>query len=209
MGARSGWLRRCWRGADAVGLRKWVAEIAVRDIATVATSATEKRETDDLSQLSQLSQGVKVPEPGVGHAELSQLSQPLGSFTGSGAAREAIDERAAIGAAGLTKDDPEPAGWRGAGLDLGDLRPCIWCRDLALSGRCMAAARGELRAARDYSPPIPGQPQRCIGYSPPADDPDLRPGRERWPELVETQVRRVAGNLVEPPATRSGSREVV
>ena len=115
------------------------------------------------------------------------------------AAREAFEERAAImeydgrlsrAEAELLADGNERKRlWRGEGLDLGDLRPCLWCHNLARSGRCMAAWRGELRAARDWEPTFPGQPQRCIGYSPPADDPDQRPGRERWPELVEWQAR--------------------
>jgi hypothetical protein len=71
----------------------------------------------------------------------------------------------------------------------GDLRPCLLCRNLSPAGRCLAAWRGELRAARDYSPTFPGQPQRCIGYRPKADDPDQTPGRERWPELAEWQAR--------------------
>jgi hypothetical protein len=92
-------------------------------------------------------------------------------------------------AAGLIMADPTPKHWRGEGLDLGDLRPCLWCGNLARSGRCMAATRGELRAARDYSPSMPDLPQRCISYLPAADDPDQRPGLERWPELVVTQAR--------------------
>jgi hypothetical protein len=71
----------------------------------------------------------------------------------------------------------------------GDLRPCLLCRNLTRSGRCMAAWRGELRAARDWGPTFPGQPQRCIGYDPKADDPDQRPGRERWPEMIAGQAR--------------------
>jgi len=69
----------------------------------------------------------------------------------------------------------------------GDLRPCTRCRNLARSGRCLVAARGELRAARDYEPSIPRQPRRCIGYLPTDGDPDPRPGCERWPELIESQ----------------------
>jgi hypothetical protein len=71
----------------------------------------------------------------------------------------------------------------------GDLRPCLLCRNLSPSGRCLAAWRGELRAARDWGPTFPEQPQRCIGYAPKADDPDQRPGRERWPELMNWQAR--------------------
>ncbi len=69
----------------------------------------------------------------------------------------------------------------------GDLRPCTRCRNLARSGLCLSAARGGLRAARDYEPSIPAQPRRCIGYWPTEGDPDRRPGRERWPELIEWQ----------------------
>ena len=68
----------------------------------------------------------------------------------------------------------------------GDLRPCLRCRNLAHDGRCRAA--GEIAATRTllrdyYYPPIPGQPRRCYGYAPPADDPEQIPGRERWPWL--------------------------
>ena len=66
----------------------------------------------------------------------------------------------------------------------GDLRPCTLCRNLARNGRCLAAWRGEIRAARDYEPSIPAQPRRCIGYDPKADDPEQTSGMERWPELT-------------------------
>ena len=121
------------------------------------------------------------------------------------AAHEAVKERAAIMEydGGLTRDEAEqlaglaasePQGrmrsrWRGEGLDLGDLRPCLWCRNLTRTGRCHAAWRGDLRASTDWEPTFPGQPSRCIGYLPPHDDPDQRPGHERWPELMASQAR--------------------
>ena len=121
------------------------------------------------------------------------------------AAHEAVKERAAIMEydGGLTRDEAEQlAGmaasepqsrmrsrWRGEGLDLGDLRPCLWCRNLTRSGRCLAAWRGDLRASRDWEPTFPGQPSRCIGYLPSHDDPDQRPGHVRWPELMASQGR--------------------
>jgi len=71
----------------------------------------------------------------------------------------------------------------------GDMRPCTWCRNLMRSGRCMSAWRGDLRAARDYAPTKPEQPQRCYFYDPRAIDPDMREGRERWPELASWQIR--------------------
>lgn len=75
------------------------------------------------------------------------------------------------------------AKWRGS--ELADLRPCVWCRNFTRNGRCLAAARGELRAARDYEPVIPTLPRRCIAFLPPPDDPDQRPGTERYSWLAE------------------------
>jgi hypothetical protein len=68
-----------------------------------------------------------------------------------------------------------------------DLRPCLVCRNLSRSGRCLAAWRGDLRAARDYEPVMTAQPQRCYGYAPGPDDPDRRLGRDRWPWLEASQ----------------------
>jgi len=140
--------------------------------------------------------------------EVAQI--PSGENAEPEVEREAFEERAAIMEydGGLSRVEaerraaemhplpvtkPQQAKWRGEGMDLGDLRPCLWCRNLARSGRCLSAWRGELRAAPDYSPTKPGLPGRCIGYIPPADDPDQRPGRERWPELVASQARQSTG----------------
>ncbi len=57
----------------------------------------------------------------------------------------------------------------------------------------LSRSEAEWRAARDYEPSIPGQTQRCIGYAPPADDPDQRARRERWPEMVEWQRKLLEG----------------
>lgn len=131
--------------------------------------------------------------------------------------RERFEERAAIYEyeAGYPRqeaerlasgNDPTRAPWPFD--DWGDLRPCLLCRNLTQMGRCLSAWRGELRVARDYSPTFPGQLRRCIGYVPKADDADRRPGHERWPELVETQARRVDGDLVVPVAAPSTTKEV-
>lgn len=69
-----------------------------------------------------------------------------------------------------------------------DRRPCRVCRNLAKSGRCLAAGRGELRAAWDYEPVFPDTLQRCLTYLPTAVDPISTPGRERWPWLAEFQA---------------------
>ncbi|MCX8086728.1 MAG: hypothetical protein N3C63_07460 [Rhodocyclaceae bacterium] len=64
-----------------------------------------------------------------------------------------------------------------------DRRICLECRNLA-GRRCLAAARGEIVASRNYEP-IRDLPRRCEGYVPGPDDADRRPGRERWPGLIQ------------------------
>ncbi len=66
---------------------------------------------------------------------------------------------------------------------LGDLRTCDLCGNLTEARRCDAAARREIVASRNYQP-ISDMPKRCEAYMPPADDPDQRPGRDRWPGLT-------------------------
>lgn len=63
-----------------------------------------------------------------------------------------------------------------------DRRTCNQCANLVRL-RCLAAWRGEIVANRDYAP-IRDIPRRCEGYMSVADDPDKRPGCERWPELI-------------------------
>lgn len=74
-------------------------------------------------------------------------------------------------------------GARPAVLD-SDLRRCEQCANLTGRGLCLAARRGEIVASRNYEP-IRDLPRRCEGYSPGPDDPDRRPGRERWPGLIQ------------------------
>jgi hypothetical protein len=66
---------------------------------------------------------------------------------------------------------------------LGDLRTCDLCGNLTEGGRCDAAARREIVAMRGYEP-VRDMPKRCEAYKPPPDDPDQRPGMERWPGLA-------------------------
>lgn len=65
-----------------------------------------------------------------------------------------------------------------------DLRRCDQCANLTERGLCLAARRGEFVASRSYEP-IRNLPRRCEGYAPGPDDPDRRPGRERWPGLTQ------------------------
>lgn len=63
-------------------------------------------------------------------------------------------------------------------------RRCDQCTNLTERGRCLAAWRGSIVANRDYEP-VRDLPRRCEGYMPGAEDPDRRPGLERWPELIQ------------------------
>lgn len=64
-----------------------------------------------------------------------------------------------------------------------DRRTCRQCANLS-GRRCLAASRGEIVANRDYEP-VRDLPRRCEGYAPGVDDPDRRPGGERWPGLIQ------------------------
>ena len=64
-----------------------------------------------------------------------------------------------------------------------DRRTCRQCRNLARNGRCMAAGAGRLPMTGNLYEPDQAALQRCAGYAPGADDPDRRPGKERYPGL--------------------------
>jgi hypothetical protein len=64
-----------------------------------------------------------------------------------------------------------------------DRRRCGQCANLTGRGLCLAARRAEIVASRNYEP-VRDIPRRCEGYAPGPDDPDRRPGRERWPGLA-------------------------
>lgn len=64
-----------------------------------------------------------------------------------------------------------------------DRRHCAQCANIARSGLCLAARRDEIIASRTYHP-VDSLPRRCEGYAPGPNDPDRRPGRERWPGLT-------------------------
>lgn len=64
-----------------------------------------------------------------------------------------------------------------------DRRYCTECLNLTERGLCLAVWRGEMRGVRTWQPDQ-SRPWRCVGYAPGPDDPDRRPGRERWPFLL-------------------------
>lgn len=68
--------------------------------------------------------------------------------------------------------------------DYDDRRRCNQCANLTPRGLCLAARRGEIVASRNYEP-VRDFPRRCEGYAPGPDDTDRRPGRVRWPGLIQ------------------------
>jgi len=71
-----------------------------------------------------------------------------------------------------------------------DRRCCVHCLNLREEDRdgfrrCRAAARGELSGKPWAYTPVPTVRRRCEAYSPAPGDPDQRPGRVRWPGLLE------------------------
>lgn len=94
--------------------------------------------------------------------------------------REAWEERAAICEhdGGLSADDAEAVAW----LE-DERRRCCHCLNLLVHGVCkVASPQGIVVANRGYRPV--DTLRRCEGYRPCPDDPDQRPGRERWPGLM-------------------------
>lgn len=66
-----------------------------------------------------------------------------------------------------------------------DRRRCSQCGNLR-GAACIVAKPGMLVSAIiGYRPASPGVLQRCAGYSPNASDTDHRPGRERWPGVIQ------------------------
>jgi hypothetical protein len=201
-----------------VTLRDWITAFPAPSIATTATTATDRAVRPVVSQQSQLSQHLGNSDGNATEAvapnlsQLSQLSQRARDFLPSKSdpanlEQDSPESRRSVPYAlrqqrQLRQQDASPLEhW-------GDLRPCLWCQNLTPTGRCLAAWRGELRAARDYTPTFPGQPRRCIGYDPEVDDPDRSSGRERWPELVESQAPRESATRGKPMEARSRSNEV-
>lgn len=98
------------------------------------------------------------------------IAEVIGQCQRDADARDYFAGRAAVE---LPKPDPFPD----------DRRTCDQCANL-IARRCQAAKRGEIAAGRNYEP-IRDLPRRCEGYAPGAADTDRRPGRERWPGLIQ------------------------
>ena len=67
-----------------------------------------------------------------------------------------------------------------------DRRTCNQCLNLRkLACSIAKPERGALVVANRGYRPVPDTLQRCEGYTPGAADDDRRPGRERWPALMQ------------------------
>ncbi len=77
-------------------------------------------------------------------------------------------------------------GRAGADPQIGDdRRRCTGCGNLQAGVCTVARPGGRVSALVGYRPASLGVLQRCAGYSPNASDTDHRPGRERWPGLIQ------------------------
>jgi hypothetical protein len=93
---------------------------------------------------------------------------------------ESWEERAGIAEfdGGLSREEAEALAWRED-----NRRRCQHCLNLSRVGTCAVASPGGPVSARRGYEPIPDIPRRCEGYRPNEEDPDQRPGAERWPGL--------------------------
>ncbi|MBP6733935.1 MAG: hypothetical protein KAX51_07215 [Chromatiaceae bacterium] len=82
-------------------------------------------------------------------------------------------------------NDPQPdllAAVFGYAVPQDDRIQCQACRNLATSGRCLAARR--LPGMASWHEPDPSRHHACYAFLPLASDPDPRPGKVRWPSLA-------------------------
>jgi hypothetical protein len=93
---------------------------------------------------------------------------------------EAFEERAGIAEfdGGLPREEAEAVAWHED-----DRRRCVHCQNLLQNGVCKVAGPGGPIPARRGYQPNQNWLHRCAEYRPGPEDPDRRPGRERWPEF--------------------------
>ncbi len=93
---------------------------------------------------------------------------------------ESWEERAGIAEfdGGLSREEAEALAWAED-----DRRRCRHCLNLSQAGTCTVASPGGVVSARRGYEPIQDILRRCEGYRPNEEDPDQRPGAERWPGL--------------------------
>jgi hypothetical protein len=137
------------------------------------------------SRLSELQrQFIKAHKPAI-LAALTGTTAPETSPANdpTGQQKPAVPHQGKPAPADHPKPGNSPTGATGGYEATDDRRRCSGCLNLS-GGRCLAASRGDIIAARIYRPD-PDRPRRCSGYHPSATDPDRRPGWERWPGLPD------------------------
>ncbi|GHU34826.1 hypothetical protein AGMMS50256_29030 [Betaproteobacteria bacterium] len=110
----------------------------------------------------------------IGESDMSICSVVL-----EGCQRDPEARRYFLARAGETQEDADPIT-----MFDDDRRRCVHCLNLQINGVCkVATPGGQVSARRGYQPDT-AILQRCAGYRPCPDDPDQRPGAERWPEYA-------------------------
>lgn len=131
--------------------------------------------------------GVQSPAKAPGWGTVKTAKTPLSAVTAVGG--PGASEDLAVGHS-ITEAAVDPASIPANVPDWSDdRRRCEQCRNLTDTAQCMAAYRGEPLgwiAPRIYHPVV-SQPHYCAGYRPFKEDPDRRPGRERWPRLLASK----------------------
>ncbi len=143
------------------------------------------------------------------HAPGTNAGGAGGNDAGKDGDREAWEERAAIiefdggqdrrTAEALATAEERKRGRASVWADRAgdDRRICPECQQYQ-ERRCTIAKPGGLvSAARGYMP-VPDILRRCEGFAPLPDDPDQRPGVERWPWLLQPPYRPASPGLLAP-----------
>ena len=155
----------------------WDALIPSTDVATPSESGISSPKTGDIPS----NRGALSSYPGIGKAsDTKGFRDQSPESPVSPVQKHRTDTESSAGGVGEGKTNCARESIFRA---LDGLRTCDLCGNLTEAGRCSAAARREIVAMRGYEP-VRDMPKRCEAYKPPPDDPDQRPGAERWPGLT-------------------------
>ncbi len=165
-------------GDTAITSRWWLIHYLDRDPLEVACCTAETHPKilewhPDAVAAQPFTQNIRQPSAPMTAREVTDpttIAEMIGRCRRDADSRDYFTGRAA---AELPKPDPFPD----------DRRTCVQCANL-IARRCQAAQRGEIVASLNYEP-IGDLPRRCEGYAPGTADTDRRPGRERWPGLIQ------------------------
>lgn len=137
----------------------------VAKIATIAVAAPKEEKTAQAAYPDAV-----AAEPPPETKPPSEATEPFNLKTQEGLPAMADDGGFDLDAIGLTWHDD-------------DRRLCVHCLNLRAGGICKVATPGGIVSAMKGYQPNQKVLQRCAGYLPCSEDPDQRPGHERWPGL--------------------------